>query len=142
MHPAVGGAFGNDTDAATSLWGLDVGDVCAFRFDDEDGDVDIEQGGEIHGDGVDEIFEILRFEKAQDGVVDAGLIIHVCAGGLDDVFADFDGFVFFIAKAFDGVGLEVGGLTAFWALFGGDEGFDQVSVVLMVLEEFDYGGFL
>jgi len=56
-HPFVSCARGDNAHAVC----VDVGDMISIGFDDEDGDVYIKDVGDVHCDGVDEIFEALCF---------------------------------------------------------------------------------
>jgi len=104
FHPSADCAGWDEADSGVG----DVGNLLAFGFDDENGDVNIEDGGEIHGDGLNEFFEIAGFDKGEHRAVDALLVVHVRAGGFDNGLTGRDRAVFIGLEALNHVGLKVG----------------------------------
>ena len=127
LHPIGDCAFGDDADAV----GVDMRDGVAVGLDDQDGDIDVEHIGEIHGDGMHEVAEIIGFEQAQDGILDALLVIHVIARIFDDFARGLFHLVLIGFEAVDHVGLEI--CDAFFLLGGHVE---EVKAFRVLRDEF------
>ena len=62
-----------------------MGDVTAVGFDDEAGDIEVEQDREVGGDGLDQLLEALGVEQEQHRGMDAVLAVQIGPAGADQL---------------------------------------------------------
>ncbi len=80
---------------------------------------------------MDEVVEFFGLQQAEDGLVDALLVVHIGAGVFDKLPCAFDDGFLVGLEALDHVGLEVGEAFALHR-FGGEE---EIAGVWVLLEE-------